>query len=127
MAKIPPNFTQTANERFQQAQRFWSNWRGIAREEYAFVAGDQWLAEDESLLKEQKRPPITFNYSEKMIDAVVGAEVSNRQEVTYKPREPTDSALSELWTNASKWVRDEGNVDDEETDAFRDCLICGMG
>ncbi len=127
MAKLPLNFTETANQRFLEAQRFWSNWRGVAREEFAFVSGDQWAADDEALLREQKRPPITFNYSEKMIDAVVGAEVSNRQEVTYKPREPSDSALSELWSNAAKWVRDEGDHDDEETDAFRDCLICGMG
>ena len=125
--KLPDDFVETANQRYTEALRFWRNWRGTAREEYAFVSGDQWLAEDETLLREQKRPPITFNYSEKMIDAVVGAEVSNRQEVTYKPREPTDAPLAELWSNAAKWVRDEGNIDDEETDAFRDCLICGMG
>lgn len=127
MAKLPLNFVETANTRFQEAQRFWSNWKGGARDDYAFVSGDQWLETDEALLRTQKRPPITFNYSEKMIDAVVGAEVSNRQEVTYKPRDPTDSGLAELWTNAAKWVRDEGNIEDEETDAFRDALICGLG
>jgi hypothetical protein len=127
MAKLPANFTDTANQRFKEANRFWANWIGGARDDYAFVSGAQWLDEDEAILKEQKRPPITFNYSEKMIDAVVGAEVSNRQEVVYKPRELTDAPLAELWTNAAKWVRDEGNIEDEETDAFRDCLICGMG
>lgn len=127
MAKLPANFTETANNRFKESNRFWANWLGGARDDYDFVSGSQWLADDEAILKEQKRPPITFNYSEKMIDAVVGAEVSNRQEVTYKPRELTDAPLAELWTNAAKWVRDEGNIEDEETDAFRDALICGMG
>lgn len=127
MAKLPANFTETTNQRFTEAKRFGANWRGGAKDDYAFVSGDQWMPDDLTLLTDQKRPPITFNYSEKMIDAVVGAEVSNRQEVTYKPREPSDAALSELWTNAAKWVRDEANIDDEETDAFRDCLICGMG
>lgn len=127
MAKLPTDFSETANQRFEESKRFWNNWRAEARSEYAFVAGDQWLDEDTRLLEEQKRPPITFNYSEKMIDAVVGAEVSNRQETSYRPREMQDAGLAELWTNAAKWVRDEGNVDDEETDAFRDCLICGMG
>jgi hypothetical protein len=127
MAKLPPNFTDTANQRFKEANRFWANWIGGAREDFDFVSGKQWLPDDEAILKEQKRPPITFNYSEKMVDAVVGAEVSNRQEITYKPRELTDAPLAELWSNAAKWARDEGNHEDEETDAFRDCLICGMG
>lgn len=124
---LPANFVETANQRFLESKRFWANWKGEARAAYAFIAGDQWLADDKQLLETQKRPPITFNYSEKMIDAVVGAEVSNRQEVTYRPREISDAPLAELWTNAAKWVRDEANIDDEETDAFRDCLICGMG
>lgn len=127
MAKLPEDFVDIANQRYKEATRFWQNWKGEARAEYAFIAGDQWLADDLTILEKDKRPSITFNYSEKMIDAVVGAEVSNRQEVTYRPRELTDAPLAEIWTNASKWVRDEGNIEDEETDAFRDCLICGMG
>lgn len=127
MAKLPPNFVETANQRFLEANRFWTNWLADARDDFGFVSGKQWLEEDESLLREQERPPITFNYSEKMIDAVVGAEVSNRQETTYKPREPGDAGLAELWTSAAKWVRDEADIEDEESDAFRDCLICGMG
>lgn len=124
---LPRDFTELANTRFEESKNFWRNWRSEARDDFAFVAGKQWMEEDEMLLKAQKRPPITFNYSEKMIDAVVGAEVSNRQEVTYLPRDVTDAGLAELWTNAAKWARDEGDHGDEETDAFRDTLICGLG
>lgn len=127
MSKLPADFTETANQRFKESKDFWRNWRAEARDDYAFIAGNQWMADDLSILLEQKRPPITFNYSEKMIDAVVGAEVSNRQEVRYTPRDPSDAALSELWTNAAHWARDEGDHEDEESDAFRDTLICGMG
>src|SRR5881409_3453837 len=104
---LPLNFADTANQRFKEAKAFLGNWRGDARDSFAFIAGDQWLELDRAYLEEQKRPPITFNYSEKMIDAVIGAEVSNRQEVTYKPRDKTDAATAELWNNAAKWVRDE--------------------
>lgn len=124
---LPANFIETANERYLEARRFIGNWRGGARDDYAFIAGEQWLADDKAILESQKRPPITFNYSEKMIDAVVGAEVSSRQEITYAPRDVTDSGATELWTNAGKWVRDQGNIEDEESDAFRDTLICGLG
>lgn len=129
MAKsnLPALFAETANQRYIEAHRFWGNWRGQARLAFDFVAGDQWLQDDKQLLESQKRPPITFNYSEKMIDAVVGAEVAARQEITYGPREINDAPVAELYTNAAKWVRDQGNIEDEETDAFRDTLICGMG
>jgi hypothetical protein len=120
-------FTDIALQRIHDAEDFWHNWRVEARDDFAFISGKQWLAEDEAILNEQKRPPVTFNYSEKMIDAVVGAEVSNRQEATYRPRGVEDAALAELWNNAAQWARDEGNAEDEESDAFRDMLICGMG
>lgn len=120
-------FAQRANERYQKAREFWRNWRAQARDDYAFVSGDQWLREDEAILEAEKRPPITFNYSEKMIDAVLGAEVSNRQETSFKPRGVEDSQLAELWNAAAKYVRDECGAEDEESDAFRDMLICGLG
>lgn len=120
-------FARTANERYQKAREFWRNWRTQARDDYAFISGDQWLSEDEAILVEEKRPPITFNYSEKMVDAVLGAEVSNRQETTFRPRGMEDSPLAELWNAAAKYVREECGAEDEESDAFRDMLTCGMG
>lgn len=121
------DFRKKANERFQKARTFWMNWRAQARDDYAFVSGDQWLPGDMAILEEQKRPPITFNYSEKMVDAVIGAEVGSRQETTYLPRGQEDRGLAELWNNAGKWVRQGCDAEDEESDAFRDCLICGLG
>lgn len=127
MALSKEKFTDLALERFRKADDFWHNWRTGAVDDYAFVGGQQWLQEDEEHLKSEKRPPVTFNYSEKMVDAVVGAEVSNRQEANYRPRGVEDSALVEIWNNAAKWARDECDAEDEESDAFRDMLVCGMG
>jgi len=120
-------FREKASSRRQEAQAFLSPWQRVARTDYDFCSGKQWEAEDETLLEQQNRPIITFNYSEKMIDAVAGAEVSNRQEVRYVPREITDSSVADLWTEAGRWARDQCNAADEETDSFRDCLICGIG
>ena len=120
-------FTDLARQRMSEANTFWHNWRSESVDAYNFIAGKQWGEEDEAHLIAEKRPPITFNYSEKMVDAVVGAEVSNRQEASYRPRGVEDAALSEMMNNAAKWVRDECGAEDEESDAFRDMLICGMG
>lgn len=118
---------EKAQQRLKDSKEYCDKWRKDAYDDYDFVSGNQWTPEDKQYLEEQGRPPITFNYSEKMIDAICGAEVSNRQEVSFVPREVTDTAVSQLWTEASKWVRDECNAEDEETDSFRDCLICGIG
>lgn len=127
MARLPTRFAETALERIGTAQQALRNWRREARDAYAFVAGRQWSAEDEAKLREQRRPTVTFNYSEKMIDAVVGAEVSNRHEVRYSPREMSDDGTAELLTQAAHWVRDQCDAEDNDTDAFRDMLICGLG
>ncbi|QGH72708.1 MAG: portal protein [Podoviridae sp. ctQNx1] len=124
---LPKDFEETARQRFNDAKEHSATWRSEARDDYAFVSGDQWEPDDENVLEEQNRPKVTFNYSEKMIDAVVGAEINSRQEIRYFPREVNDGALAELWSGAAKWARDQCNAEDEETDAFRDSLICGMG
>lgn len=120
-------FLKKALQRISDAREHCHKWHKCARDDFNFIAGDQWEPEDEELLSEQNRPTVVFNYSEKMIDAVAGAEVSSRQEAVFKPRGIEDANLAELWTNAARWVRDECLAEDEETDAFRDALICGMG
>jgi hypothetical protein len=127
MAIDKEKFRLKAVDRIKVGREHCEKWHREARDDYAFVAGDQWSDEDMAILREQNRPTVVFNYSEKMIDAVCGAEVSNRQEATYKPRGVAADGFTELLNNAARWVRDECLAEDEETDAFRDCLISGMG
>ena len=125
--KLPANFKDTALDRIRQGREKLHNWRSEARNDYAFVSGDQWFTEDITTLTAQKRPPVTFNYSEKMVDAVVGAEVNARNEVHYAPREMSDDAGAELMTSAARWARSQCDAEDQDSDAFRDMLICGLG
>lgn len=104
-----------------------SEWREEARLCYDFVAGHQWTSEDKAALLEQMRQPVTFNRTGPMVDAVLGAEILNRQEVTYSPREEGDVQVNELITAADKWARDLADTEDEESDAFADTVTCGMG
>ena len=120
LVKVAVDFVRESLEHF-------SDWRKEARENYAFVSGDQWDEEDKARLREQMRPVITFNRTGPVLDAVSGWEVSNRQEVRYIPRNEGDAAPNEILTGAADWVRDECDAEDEESDAFMDMLVTGLG
>jgi hypothetical protein len=104
-----------------------SEWRKEAREDFAFYNGNQWSEEDLQVLRDQKRPAMTFNRIGPLVNAVVGSEINNRREVQYIPREVGDSAANEVLTAAGEWFRDQTGAEDEESDAFEDATICGMG
>lgn len=102
-------------------------WRKEALTAYDFFAGNQWSQEDAAKLREQGRPTIVFNRTVRVVNAVAGLEVQNRQKVAYTPREMGDAISSELLTGAADWVRENCDAEDEESQAFKDCLICGIG
>ena len=104
-----------------------NKWRKAADEWYGLYGNDQWDEEARKVLEEQGRPPISMNRIQRNIQAVAGHEISNRQEIHCIPREEGDSKVSEIATAAVKWFRDESYAEDEESTAFLDTLIAGMG
>jgi hypothetical protein len=113
--------------RWQDARDGLSDWREEARICYDFVAGQQWDDDDLAKLEEQERPAVTFNRMGVMVDAVCGLEVNSRQQITYFPREQGDVGLSEVETAAAQWVNEQCHGEDEDSEAFRDSAICGVG
>lgn len=104
-----------------------SEWRTEARELYDLVAGHQWPEEDLAVMREQKRPAVTFNLAGKFIDALAGLQANNRQDIRYIPREPGDTARNDILTGAAEWARDLCDAGDEESDAFHDAVLTGIG
>lgn len=102
-------------------------WRKEAHEDFDFDAGEQLSEDDKAILMDAKRPVVIFNRVGPVVDSVAGQEIGNRQEVQFIPRTQGDVKVNELMTSAAKWFRQECDAEDEESDAFRDMVVCGMG
>lgn len=126
------------NKQSKKHDAHWSEWRTETETCYDVVAGRAWDKDakaewDEALNKVAAE----FNRVDPVISAVSGAEIQNRQEVKFYPREMSekdpqtgefiDAASDETLTAAVDWVRDECDAPDEESDSFWDCLVCGLG
>ncbi len=105
------------------------DWREEMALSFNFVAGHQWHDDDKSRLEENDRPAVVFNRTAPIIDAVAGYELDNRREVHYRPRGVADGdgMIAEAFTEMARYVRDGIDANDEESEAYRDLLICGMG
>lgn len=110
----------------QRSKDHSAEWRDEAREAYDMVSGRQWSDDDAAILREQGRPQIVFNRIEPVIEAIAGSQVNNRQETKILPRSMEDDRPAEVATKLIDWARDQCDAEDEESDAFRDLLVCGM-
>lgn len=104
-------------------------WRKDAYEAYDFYAGRQWSDTDKDKLTDEKRPVITFNRTLTIVKAVAGIEISGRHDTVFLPREPDteEARANEVLTAGSNWMADECDAEDEQSEAFQDTLITGMG
>lgn len=111
----------------KQSETHLAEWTKAAKNWYGLVSGEQWSDADKALLDEQGKPAVAFNRVAVMVNAICGSEANNRQEVQYLPRTIDDSGVNDLLTDAAKWARDQCDAEDEESDSFRDTVICGYG
>lgn len=104
-----------------------NKFRAQAEEDYAFYNGDQWDATDLAILRQNNRPVMTFNRIAPLVNAVTGSERNNKREVQFIPRTLGAAIPNELLTSAAEWFRDQTDAETEDSDAFTDAVICGMG
>ncbi len=115
---------------YQLADDLTGPWREEAISLYDMIAGHQWPELDKMKMEEELRPAVTFNLAAKYLDAICGLQVANRQEVRYTPRhvrEPGIPEMAEIMTGAAKWARGECDAETEESEAFTDCVLTGLG
>ena len=106
-------------------------WEDEARRDFQFYALDQWTEEDKKRLETQRRAALTFDRTRPIIDSVAGSEITNRYMPKFLPRETElesgDPIVSESLSELFRWVRGIANTEHHESQAFRSCVICGIG
>jgi hypothetical protein len=117
--------------RLQEVTGKHGDWRDESTKDFDFYPGRQWDEEDRAEIEGQKRAALVINRVRVFIDSVTGTEITNRFVPKYFPRNPTseepDMAGSELLSAVYRYLRDQADVEDEESLAFRDAAICGVG
>lgn len=106
---------------------FSADWRIQANKDFGFVAGEQLSAEDKAYLDSKQRPHVVFNRVLTILKAVAGMEINGRHEIQFLPRNTEDTEVNEILSAASKWMGQGCDAEDEESQAFWQCLITGMG
>lgn len=104
-----------------------SAWIETATECMNFTAGRQWTTEEEMEFESNKRAPAVLNWIQRIVNAIAGQQVANRQEPRYLGREEHDYKLSDVATAIARWVRELADEEDEDSQAFRDMIVTGMG
>lgn len=111
----------------QNLDNHYGIWKERATNWYKMRDGWQWGTNDIEALAERGKIPVTFDLISPTLDAVSGAEIQNRQQVQYFPREVGDTGVADALTQGASYLTDESNGDQEDSEAFRDVLCCGVG
>lgn len=111
----------------RETVEYLSEWRDDARVAHEYADSDQWLDEDRQELKKDQRPALTVNLLLRLYNVISGNEITNRFEGKFLPRSLGSEATSEEATGIMKALRQTAHAEFEESAAFRDESICGVG
>lgn len=112
---------------FREAVDAAADWRDEAREDYEFVAGKQWTDDDKDALEASGRPAITINRIKPLINVLSGYQRLNRYDIDFLPRTSDDINICQVRKGITKYILDECGYDGEESAAFLDAVIGGLG
>ena len=93
-----------------------------------FFFGKQWKDTDLAALQQFRRPALTINKIKTTVSTVLGEQIANRSEISFRPRGGTANAdLADVLTKVFKQISDNNQLAWLRSDVFADGMICGRG
>ena len=92
-----------------------------------FFRGDQWEQADKARLALQRRPAMTINKIISTVGNVMGEQIFNRSETSFRPRAGSPDEVAEALTKVYKQISDNNQLDWKRSDMFADGIITSRG
>ena len=92
-----------------------------------FFCGDQWESTDLAILRAARRPALTINKILSTTSNVMGEQINNRNEITFRPRSVVSEDLSDVLSKVFKQISDNNKLDWLRSDVFADGIITSRG
>lgn len=93
----------------------------------AFFRGDQWDRADKIALERVRRPAMTINKILSTISNVMGEQIFNRAEISFRPRNGAPAETADVLTKVFKQISDNNQLDWKRSDMFADGIITSRG
>lgn len=93
----------------------------------AFFRGDQWDRADKAALQLSRRPALTINKIISTIGNVMGEQIFNRAETSFRPRSGAPAEIADILTKVFKQISDNNQLDWKRSDMFADGIIGSRG
>lgn len=92
-----------------------------------FFVGDQWDPTDRALLEANRRPVLTINKIISTVSNVMGEQIYNRAETTFRPRAKASAETADVLSKVYKQISDNNQLDWKRSDLFADGIIRSRG
>lgn len=92
-----------------------------------FFAGDQWDPRDLAALRAQRRPALTINKILPTIGSVMGEQIRNRAEISFRPRSGSPDSTAEALNKVFKQIADTNQLNWLRSGMFDDGVITSRG
>lgn len=113
------------NSWFKLAEEAQTLWRKQAEKDMNYYLGKQWDNADLEILKQQKRPALTFNHILPLINLVSGYQRQNRQDAKVYNKRGGTREVAEIFTAIIKDIMNNSNGDFETSMKFLVGIIAG--
>ena len=98
-----------------------------ARRCEAYYLGNQWAPEDKAALDAVKRPALTINQILSVTNALIGEQMTQRAEVTFRPKRHGNMDLADLHTRLHHHILEDNKYRYLESQMFADGIIQDRG
>lgn len=110
---------------FHMCELAYADWIEAAKEDIAFKAGKQWDEADQVILRQERRPCLTFNKIKPMVKLITGHFIQNNARITVSPEGAEDQTFSEICDQVLDYINEQATLEFNLDYQFAGSQTCG--